>query len=120
MKTFVFIIQDEKGPILITGHKGQEERLHNKAFELTQASPPTFFQRSKKFCQTLMMNPMNYWLALSLQDIRILTKTKHSVYIMVFEVINASMFKLCLNSSSHNTEASIKCLTEVMLFWCYI
>ena len=49
----VFCIQDENGPVFITGHEGQEERLHCIAFEQTKAFPPTehalVFLRCEKF-----------------------------------------------------------------------
>ena len=37
----VFLIQDEKGPMFITGHERLEQRPHNKAFPQIQASSPT-------------------------------------------------------------------------------
>ena len=37
----MFLVQNVKEPIFITGHEEQKERSHSKAFEQIKTSPPT-------------------------------------------------------------------------------
>ena len=119
----VFLIQDEKLPIFITGHEGQEEKLYSKAFEQTQASPPTkhalIFLRWEKLL--MVKSQSNSWLDLFPQDEPILMKTKFPVYTIVFGVVNSDnkIMQLLIIPHGHglNMEADIKSVGVVVLPW---
>ena len=90
----VFLTQNEKGPILITGYNGQEERLRWKAFQQAQKFPPTghtlAFFRWKNFLIQSDSEVTEQNLACYVsKNTPIMMKNKHPIHIIVIRVVNS-------------------------------
>ena len=114
-------------PIFTIDHDGQEVRSQYKAFEKTQAFPPTKYAFFPRKMRNISAKIFRWWThkttidLLSPQDVPIGMKTKHSIYIMVFQMVTSDsdamppfIFPYSLTLI---TEVYLNCLEEVMLRW---
>ena len=113
---------DEKEPIFITGHEGQEERPCSKAFQQTQASYPTkhalaFHKREKLLTESNgeLTKLLIYSVSTRCTDITQFTSWCLGIVITNGDVMPPFIFPHVLTL---NTEGIyIKYLEEILLLW---
>ena len=75
-----FPMQNEKGPIFITGHEKQERKPPSTTFQQTQTS------LSNNMLRMMVNAQNNHWFVLSPQDLPIMMKSQHPVNIIMLGV----------------------------------
>ena len=117
----VFLIQDEKGPIFITDHEGQEEKLCCKVFkqiQVSQTKHDLVFLRWGKFPPGSECELTKQLLVCSVPtNALIMMKTKHPGFGVITSDGDVMPSFIFLYGLRLKTEAHIKCLEEAWLAW---
>ena len=115
-----------KGQFLSQTRNDKIEKPHRKAFQQSQASPPSeqtlcFFSREKYLTGPNRERRKSHWLALSPQNVPIVIRIKHPVHIMVFGVVTGDGDVILLfilpHGPTRKIEVYIKCLELILLLW---